>query len=96
MPQALILISPPRLDHAASACHLAAIEICPTHNGMNVLGKPVHVLKCQYHEAIGCYPVHAKGVKCALRVPVESSHLIPKTLKRLRVAFARNNLGLTG
>ena len=47
-------------------------------------------------EVIERYPAQAKGVKCALREPVESFHVIPKTLKILRVAFARNSLELTG
>ena len=42
------------------------------------------------------YPAQAKGAKCALRVPVESSHLIPNTLKRLRVALASDSRLFTG
>ena len=42
------------------------------------------------------YPAQANGVKCALRVPLESSHSMPKTLKRLRVALASESRLFTG
>jgi len=44
----------------------------------------------------GIQPAQAKGAKWPLRVPVESFHLMPKTLNRLRVALASDSRLFTG
>src|SRR5262245_3285447 len=44
----------------------------------------------------GFYAAQEKGEKCPFRVPLESSQRMPKTLNRLRVAFASESRRATG
>jgi hypothetical protein len=46
--------------------------------------------------AHGLYAAQEKGEKCPFRVPLESSQRMPKTLNRLRVAFASESRLATG